>query len=398
MGDDPQHAAAEEATAAPVPPAAPAPATAGRGWLLLAAVVIALVVAVGLGIRFQVIPLALSKPAPTSAFEQKAVIRYVLAKPPGAAGQAPGAVYIAEVRGDNELNLSFQVGGLIDVIGPAKSKNWEPGTAVLAGTELGRLKPDDYINRINAARARADLARKDYERMQNLFKTQTIPEQKLNEAEAQYKSAKADLAAAEVALNDTVLRAPISGTILDRIVSEGETVGPGQRVLRFSNLQRMTVEVGVPDTAIGQVKVNQEVAVVISALPGQSFRGRVSEVANAGEQGSRLFKVKIKVPNPDGSIKSGMTASVSLARQGSVPAGAVWVPLAALTTDSAAPGKLAVYVVADGKARKSAIETDEIAGNLILVTRGLKTGDQVVVTGVGTLYDGAAVDARLLEE
>jgi RND family efflux transporter MFP subunit len=352
------------------------------------------VVAVGLGIRFQVIPIGgAAKPAP-KAEEQKAPVYYVKAEAMGAMGQAPGAVYIAEVRGDNELNLSFEVGGVVELIGPSKGQNWESGTTVRQGSVLASLKKDDFINRITAAQARAELARVTYERMQNLFKTEAIPKQKLDQAETENKSAKADLAAAEQSLNDSVLRAPWDGSVLERLVNQAETVAPGRTVLSFSSLKRMTVEVGVPDTVVGRLKVDQEVTVEISALPGRLFRGLISQVAIRGEAATRLFKIKIKVPNPEGLIKSGMTASVSFARIGQVPAGAVWVPLAALTTAPTPPEQLAVFVVEGDRVRRRPVTTDEIAGNLIMITKGLTPADKVVVVGVGTLYDGASVDAR----
>jgi len=398
MGDDVHPAAASVSAPQAAPPA---PARGSRGWLVAGGVIVAGAVAVALAIRFQVIPVSITRgltsPARQTAAraaEQKVVVRYVRAASLAASGMAPGTVYIAEIRGDNEINLSFEVGGVVDIVGPSAGVNWEPGTNVSRGSVLAELKKDDFVNRITAAQARADLARVTYERMQNLLKTEAIPKQKADQAETEYKAAKADLAAAEQSLNDTVLRAPWDGAILERTVNQAETVAPGRPVLSFSSLKRMTVEVGVPDTVVSRLKVDQEASVQVSALPGRSFRGLISQVAVKGEAATRLFKVKLKVPNPDGAIKSGMTASVSFARPGNVPAGAVWVPLAALTTESSAPGKLAVYVIESGKARKRPVTTDDIAGNQIMITEGLKADDQVVVVGVGTLYDGAPVDAQ----
>ena len=158
-------------------------------------------------------------------------------------------------------------------------------------------------------------------------------------------------------------------------------------MLRISNLRRMSVEVGVPDTIVGKVHAGEELPVTFAALPGKTFTARVAEVGVAGEEGSRLFRVKLKVPNLEGHIKSGMTAAVSFVPGGVAPTGAVWIPLAALAAAPGANGKeaLAVYVLADGKAHKRPVQTDEIAGNRILVTKGLQAGDQVVVAGVGTL-------------
>ncbi|MBY0527910.1 MAG: efflux RND transporter periplasmic adaptor subunit [Gemmataceae bacterium] len=368
------------------------------GWI--AGGVVLLVLGAATVARFQLLPMG---PAKSTAVveERKMVVRFVLALPLQAGQRSAGPVYIAEVRGDNELNLGFEVGGTVERIGPSSDRPWELGATVRKGTELGQLKSDEFVTRIEAANARVKLARVTHERFKNLVKTEAIPQQKLDQAAAELKTSEAELSAAETALNHTVLHAPEDGTVLDRMVSASELVAPGRTVLRFSNLRRMTIEVGVPDTMIGQVKVGQHLPVVLSALPGRTLTGHVSQVPVAGEAGSRLFRVKIKVPNPDGLIKSGMTASVSFAHPDRVPPDTVWVPMAALSASPAANGTdpLAVFVIdTAGKAHKRIVQTDEIAGNLIMVTKGLKAGDKVVVTGVGTLYEGAAVDARPAQE
>lgn len=364
-----------------------------KGWLVSAGAVVLLGAAVAA--RFLLFPL-IPSPATGPLEERKLPVRYVLALPLQAGQRAAGSVYIAEVRGDNELNLSFEVGGVVEQIGPSSSVPWSSGATLAKGTVLAQLKPDEFITRIQAARARAAQARLDHDRIRNLVKTDAVPQQKLDEAATALKVAQTDVTAAEQALNETVLRAPEDGTILQRTVSVAEIVAPGRPVLRFSNLKRMTVQVGVPDTLVGHIRVGQEVPVEFSAFQGRPFVGRVAQVAVAGDEGSRLFNVKIKVPNPDGAIKSGMTASVSFARRRGLAQG-VWVPLAALTASPNGDGKeaLAVFVIdAGGKARKRIVQTDDIGGNRILVTQGLQAGDKVVVAGVGTLLDGAPVDAQ----
>src|SRR5262245_61739547 len=192
MGDNPT------SPAAPPTPAPSPPTHGGAGWLILAGVVV-VAVAGFLAARFQLIPLSTKKQT-TAAAAEKMVVLFVKAAPLEGSQRPAGAVYIAEVRGDNELPLSFEVGGIRDQIGPSKGKSWEPGAPVKAGAELARLKQDDFINRVTAAQSRAELTRVTYERMEKLFKSDTIPKQKLDEAETQMKAARAELAGAEQAL------------------------------------------------------------------------------------------------------------------------------------------------------------------------------------------------------
>jgi RND family efflux transporter MFP subunit len=164
----------------------------------------------------------------------------------------------------------------------------------------------------------------------------------------------------------------------------------------------MSVELGVPDRLIGLFVVDKDIDLDISALPGRpSFRGRISEVGVAANNAGRLYRVVIKVPNPDGIIKSGMTATVKAGGIAMPTAGQVLVPLSALIAPSAsAPetGKpqtqLAVFVVQNGKASLRPVKTGDIVISSIIVTEGLQAGEEVVTRGASQLYDGAPVDVR----
>src|SRR5262249_15597434 len=126
-----------------------------------------------------------------------------------------------------------------------------------------------------------------------------------------------------------------------------------------------------------------------------------SEVGVAAKDGSRLFRVVIKVPNPDGVLRSGMTASVALEDKENFPYGSVLVPMSALVSSSKASGsnQLSVFVVGtDGKAHERLVKTDDLLRSSIVVTEGLKPGDQVVTAGASTLFDSAPVDARAQEQ
>jgi membrane fusion protein (multidrug efflux system) len=138
----------------------------------------------------------------------------------------------------------------------------------------------------------------------------------------------------------------------------------------------------------------------VSSLEGRPpFRGRVSEVGVAANAEGRLYRVVIKVPNPDGLLRSGMTARISLGETATMETNAVCIPLSALVTsvagkptaaDSSTP--LAVFVVKNGRAVERTVTTGDILNSSIVVTRGLQAGEQVVTSGASFLYDGAPVE------
>lgn len=307
--------------------------------------------------------------------------------------------YIAAVRANGETDLSFKVGGIVELIGPEPHHDWEEGSTVKNGAVLARLEQADFKNALASARAHAQLAENNNERLSKLLAGNVVSKQEADKTRADSETASAQLHEAEQALRDSELRASGDGVILARYVNSGETVAPGKPVLRFGDVRTMSVEMGVPDRMIGQFKVGSEINVEISALPGHGpFRGRVSEVGIAASKDGRLYRVVIKVPNPDGVIRSGMTASVRASESVQTAAGQVQVPLSALV---AAPGKnddsnkpptqLGVFVVKDGKASLRMVTTGDIIASSVIVNDGLRPGEEVVTRGASQLHDGAAV-------
>ena len=315
--------------------------------------------------------------------------------------------YIAMVKCDTETELGFKVGGILETIGPAAGRDWREGMSVQSNQVLARLIQSDFISASNSAQARWELEGKLFTRNTNLFQTKVISSNELDIITARLKESQANFEQAKQALRDTELRAPYTGKILSRLAEVGETIQPGKSVLRIGDLSQMSLEFGVPDKLISQIKPNDAKKVTISALEGQwqSFTGRVSEVGVAAREGARLFKVVLKVPNPDEKLKSGMTATVHLETGLQKKTNVVVVPLSALVASSSGDSKtLAVFVIKPdtsmapvdqtsfrGTVKEKKIIPDDIIGNSIMVTEGLTTNDWVVVAGLNSIYEGASV-------
>ncbi|HTS16597.1 MAG TPA: efflux RND transporter periplasmic adaptor subunit [Verrucomicrobiae bacterium] len=322
---------------------------------------------------------------------EKSLVRTAVVESPDNIRSDGEASYLAIVKFDHETDLNFKVGGIVVAIGPAANTDWDEGTPVKAGTVLAELKQSDFKNALDSARAKADLAGKTLERFRKLRAEDAISQQELDVAEADSRTAQAQLDEAEQNLRDSRLVADKNGVILARYVNSGVTVAPGQRVLRFADTSLMSVELGLPDRLIGKLTPGQEIDVEISALEGMPpFKGRVSEVGVAASGEGRLFRVVIKVPNPDGLLRSGMTARIHVNDVPGAEPSTVVVPLSALVTF--APGtRVGVFVVQDGKAVKRLVKTGDILNSSIFITEGLRAGEQVVTSGASFLYDGAPI-------
>jgi len=265
------------------------------------------------------------------------------------------------------------------------------------GEVLARLKQEDFVSSLKSAVAKAEMDQQQHLREIKLRESGAVSQQELEAASAARQASEASLAVAEQALKDSVLLAPYDGTMVARYVNAGETMAVGRTILKMADLRQMSVELGIPDRLVGRVQVGKEFPVRVSTLEATTFTGRVSEVGVAAKDGARLFRVVIKVPNPDGLLRSGMTASVSFEDRDSFPRGSILVPMSALISAKKTGGsnQLAVFVVDnDGKAYERPVTTDDLVRSSVIVTEGLKPGDRVVTAGASTLYEGALVEAR----
>lgn len=312
-----------------------------------------------------------------------------------------GLSYLAVVRAENETDLSFTIGGIVDCIGPERGTDWDEGAPVKAGTVLAELNQAVFTNALISARVHAELTSKVLERFRKMRLTDAISQQEMDVAEANWRTAQAQLDQAEQNMRDSRLVATMDGVVLARHVNAHVTVGAGQRVLRFADTRVMSVELGLPDRLVTRLVPGDCVDMEVSALEGRPpFHGRVSEVGVAASGGGRLYRVVIKVPNPDGALRSGMTARIRLGKTRTFTPGTVCIPLSALVTLSApkeegeasVTTQLGVFVVQDDRVVRRAVKTGDILNSSILVTEGLRAGEQVVTSGASFLYDGALIE------
>ncbi len=340
-------------------------------------------------------------PAPPPA---PPVVRYEVARAVtnlvSQAGPGASQTYLGIIRGETETELSFRVGGIIEGIGKAEG-DWREGTPVEKDAVLAWLQPADFLAVSNQARARFDYEAARFTNNVKLLAEKAISQQEMDAIQSAYRSAEAEFERACQNLRDSIIRAPFTGTIIARLANAGETVMPGRPVLRLADLKTVSVELGVPDRVLPEIRPGERQAVWIRALEGTPrgpvCEGVVTEVGVAAREGSRLFRVVIQVNNDDGAIKSGMTASVEIRPRPRFAPDAVAVPLSALVGLPGSPDALAVFVVDDdGRARQRRVQTDDFIRSSVVITEGVAVGEKVVVVGAAGLHDGAVVQAQPL--
>jgi len=208
----------------------------------------------------------------------------------------------------------------------------------------------------------------------------------------QYQSllaARARVSLARKAVADTVVRAPFTGVVAQRLVSVGDYVTRGTKVASVMRTNPLRVELTVPEQYSADVAVGRAVSLEVDASPGQKFTGHVRYVSPALQADSRALIVEAVVPNETGTLKPGSFATAQIEQPLRSPA--VLVPAAAVRTVS---GTARLFVVAGGKAEERIVTVGQPVGDLLEITTGLKAGEKVATTNVAQLADGAPVGEK----
>jgi RND family efflux transporter MFP subunit len=319
------------------------------------------------------------------------------------------ARYSADIVPYAQVDLSFKSNGYVDSIYQVRSaeggmRNVDQGDWVNKGTELALVHQQDYIDKLDQAKAQLDRAQAEYEkaklgfdRTSVLYSTQSATKPDFDNAQAQLASttasvasAKAQISEAQVALNYCSLRAPFDGWILKRNVDIGTLVGPATNGFTIADTRMVKAVFGVPDTSIDRVKVGQQLSITTDALPGD-FSGRVTNISASADAKSRVYSVLIMIQNPRNQLKSGMIASLVLAGE-QMAHPIIAVPLEAVIRDPSGHDAFAV-LVAEGSgdtitARLRGVDVGSAYGNMLEITSGLSLGEKVVTTGTSQVKNG----------
>lgn len=330
-----------------------------------------------------------------------------------AAGTGSGALrYSAAILPGQRVDLAFKVPGYIESLAqmadpPGRPRPVQEGDRVQRGQVLARIRPADFTNKVDQARsgqaeAAAGLAqaRQAYDRAAGLFERKSLTRAELEAAKAAYDAmvakqagAGAVVAEASNARDDALLRSPMAGVVLKRLIEVGSLVGPGTPGFVIADISSVKIHFGAPDVVFRSLALHQAVEVTTASYPNSRFEGRVTSLAPAADPGSLVFDVEVTVPNGAGQLKPGMVASIEIAQPG--PTGGLAVPLAAIVRSTTSKDGYSLYVVDEKAGTAVARRRDVTLGPMlaagVTVTGGLKAGDRVIVSGATVITDGELV-------
>jgi cobalt-zinc-cadmium efflux system membrane fusion protein len=272
-----------------------------------------------------------------------------------------------------------------------------PGQEVKKDETIGLIQSSEIAEaRADYDKAKIEVARSDHQldRAKLLLQHEVMAQRDYDDIEAANQAAHAELTrtiqrihmlgfSPEGSSDTAALRAPISGAVLEIGTASGEmqrSLDNASSIATIANLDPVWILGDVFERDLGTVRSAQSVDVTLPAYPGETLHGRISNISDAMEPSSRTLKVRVVVPNPQHRLKPGMFATLSLARTTTQQ---FIVPTAAVVHEGSS--SYVFMPTAPGKYAPHQVTTGTIRDQTVVVTAGLKDGDQIVTAGAALL-------------
>jgi RND family efflux transporter MFP subunit len=307
-----------------------------------------------------------------------------------------------EVQPHIETDLGFRIEGRV------ATRLAEVGMAVRRGEILATLYPDDVRNEVQAAEADLRsaeaaeiLAKSGLDRQRILFEKQIAALARVEEVEANWRSANARRIAVQSNLENvrnklayTELRAPDDGIVSAVGVNAGQVVNAGQMAVKLASTREKDAVFSVSERLINVAPEDAKVEVSLTSNPEVKVVGPIRDVSPTADATTRTYRVRIALPGAPAAMAFGATVTGRIVIPG---APLIALPAAAITSEAGHP---AVFVVdpARQELMRKPVEVARYGSAQVMVASGLADGDHVVTAGVSKLRPGQKVAFGSVEE
>lgn len=291
-------------------------------------------------------------------------------------------VSAALVSDDDAPVLSRVPGEVVEIL-------VEEGDTVKRGDVLARLDGERLRLEMLSAKANLEQARRELARYEDLHARGLVSSSMfeglrfdVNALEARYEIAALDY-------DYSRIRAPIDGVVAERMVKPGQNLRTGQPVFRITNTTRLLADLKIPQSELAKFHAGDDAELRVDAMPGLPFNAVIERISPTIDRESGTFRATAIVDNSDGLLAPGMFAKFTIAYE--KHADAVTVPADALVVEDE---RSMVYVVRDDKVSQRLVTPGIADGGRIEIIDGLEVGEQIVVTGHGSIREGSKVLAQ----
>jgi len=305
-------------------------------------------------------------------------------------------VYPGEVKAGDRSEQAFRLSGELIKL-PAKA-----GMKIKKGQLLAELDPSDFQLTVDEQQAKYDLAKIQYDRVEELVKKQLIPRSDFDKAKSGLLTATADLKMAKAKLSYTQLRAPFDGIISKLNVKNHENVRQNEVILVIQTTNNIEIVFNLSENIISRIKNGRgkeiHPDVVFDTYPDKRYSTNVQEFDTEADPQTRSYKVKLIMPSPKEFIAlPGMSVNVHLDFSDilKTPDTALIVPVEAVFSPENKPLKSKTHTVwtvdNNMKTHLTQITIGEITSQGITIVSGLQPGDKVITAGVNFIKEGQTI-------
>lgn len=251
----------------------------------------------------------------------------------------------------------------------------------------GQLLAVMNSTQLNQAQTQLNLARRQVERLDTLYRIGSVSGQQFDQAQTEYQNA---LSNYNNLAENTRLTANFNGVITAKYFTTGEVFSPSVEapaILTMMQLEPVKVTISVAETYFSRIKEGMQATVQTDVYPDKEFKGVVYRKSPTIERASRSFQTEIRIANQDRELRPGMFARVTLNLG---EAEGIYIPASAVVNQ---PGTTNQYVfVKNGdRVTRTAVQTGNRYQDLIRIESGLEAGQTIVTEGMAKLNEGALV-------
>lgn len=313
--------------------------------------------------------------------------------PPGGIGQTTVTVAVVAremlsddvesvgtAQANESLNLTAKVSDTVTAI------HFSDGAFVEQGDVLVELTNTAEAARLSEARAAEADARRQYDRLQSLIETNLISQTDLEDVRTRWETSEARLEGVIANMDDRLIRAPFTGILGFRNISEGSLVTPNTIITTLDDISTIKLDFNVAEVYLAQLAPGQTIKANSIVYRGQTFEGIVTSVGSRVDASTRSVQVRAEIENSAGLLRPGMLLTVDLTLN---PRDAIVVPEAAVVPSQ---GRQYVFVVdEESVARRIEVELGRRRPGHVEIVSGVVPGQRVVTQGIAQVRPGSRV-------
>ncbi|MFL5296559.1 MAG: efflux RND transporter periplasmic adaptor subunit [Phenylobacterium sp.] len=286
-------------------------------------------------------------------------------------------------KGRQSVTLTAATTQLVDKVRFRDGQNVRKGAVLI---ELKNTEQDAGLEQAQAALVQADRA---YKRYQTLAQQGWASKAQLDQYQAAYQAAVANVNAAKARQADRTIRAPFGGVVGLSDVTAGALVNPGAPIVTLDDVSAIRVDFQVPEQYLAQVREGQPIEASVEAYPGEKIRGRIARLDTRVDERTRAVTARAEFPNPGGKLKPGMLVRVAISR-GQRQAMAAPESAVSVQGDSAF-----VFVIRPQGQRTVAEQRPVVTGSrqddFVEIIEGVQPGERIVGDGLNKIQPGQPV-------